>query len=281
MTNTLSPHDPDAIVAAWLEEGPVQLPETTRRAIDVGLRSTRQTRRVLDVPWRPTIMPSVARLAVAAAAIVIVAGGALYVLAPGNQTVGGPSAAPSPSAAAPSPTATAPSASPSAQANASPSQPLTWERYESARFHYRVEMPVGWTHSNPIDDLPDHLFPGEEVQYADRWDDPVDRFPYLIVAVIDPVPEADSAWLERAVAWLIADCDAADPVTVSVAGTTGERRRATCVGGLSTEVVFFRQAAGSIDRIFMIDSSANPADAALASEILDHVLATFTLTSPT
>ena len=249
--------------------------EVADRVIDDALLTIDHTpqRRVVSVPWRPNVMNPFARLAVAAAAIVIVAGGALYLLAPGNQTVGGPSAPPSPSVVAPS-------ASPSAQASASPSQPLAWETYESARFGYKMEVPVGWTHSNTIDDLPDHL-PGEEVQYAARWDEPVDRSPYLIVAIIDPAPEADSAWLERAVAGLIADCDAADPVTVSVAGTTGERRRATCMGGLATEIVFFRQGVGSIDRIFMIDSSAAPADAALASEILDHVLASFTLTSPT
>ena len=257
--------------------------EVADRVIDDALLTIDHTtqRRALSVPWMPNIMPSFAWLAVAAAAIVILAGGALYLLAPGNQTVGGPSTDPSPSAGAPSPTATAPSASPSAQASVAPSQPLAWETYESARFAYRMEVPVGWTHSNPTDDLPDHVFPGEEVQYADRWDEPVDRLPYLIVAVIDPAPEADSAWLERAVAGLIADCDAADPVTVSVAGTTGERRRATCVDGLAAEIVFFRQGVGSIDRIFMIDSRAAPTDAALASEILDHVLATFTLTSPT
>jgi hypothetical protein len=271
MTNPMSPRDPDAILAAWLEEGPTQLPETTRRAIGVGLRSTRQTRRVLDVPWRPTIMNPFVRLAVVAAAIVIVAGGALYLLPRENQTVGGPSAAPSPSVVAPS-------ASPSAQASASPSPPLAWETYEAARFGYKMEVPVGWTQSNAIDDLPDHL-PGEEVQYAARWDEPVNRSPYLIVAIIDAAPEADGAWLERTVARLIADCGAEDPVTVSVAGTTGERRRATCMGGLATEIVFFRQGVGSIDRIFMIESSAAPADAALASEILDHVLASFTFGS--
>jgi hypothetical protein len=278
MTNPMSPRDPDAILAAWLEDGPTQLPETTRRAIAVGLRSTSQTRRVLDVPWRPNVMNPFARLAVAAAAIVIVAGGALYLLAPGNQTIGGPSAAPSPSVVAPS-------ASPSAQASVSPSQPVAWESFTSRRFAYTMEVPVGWVYSNPIDDLPDDLFPGEEIQYADRWDDPADRFPYFIVAVIDPAPEADSAWLERAVARLIADCDAADPVTVSVSGTTGERRRATCTDGLATEIVFFSQGVGSIDRIFMIESSAAPADAApadaaIASEILDHILASFSFYGP-
>ena len=37
--------DPDAILAAWLDEGPDRLPEATRRAIAVTTRTTHQTRR--------------------------------------------------------------------------------------------------------------------------------------------------------------------------------------------------------------------------------------------
>ena len=36
--------DPDAILAAWLEEGPTALPEPTRRAIAVTTRTTTQRR---------------------------------------------------------------------------------------------------------------------------------------------------------------------------------------------------------------------------------------------
>ncbi len=44
--------DPDAILAAWLEEGPDRLPDATRRAIAVTTRTTHQSRRPRWVPWR-------------------------------------------------------------------------------------------------------------------------------------------------------------------------------------------------------------------------------------
>ena len=44
--------DPDAILAAWLEEGPNRLPDATRRAIAVTTRTTHQSRRPMWLPWR-------------------------------------------------------------------------------------------------------------------------------------------------------------------------------------------------------------------------------------
>jgi hypothetical protein len=406
--------------------------------IDAALSEIEHTpqRRVLDVPWRPNTMNPFVRLAVAAAAIVIVAGGALYLFSPGNQGVGGPTPAPSPTTTGePNPTpietatwlpfesarhgftlrypsdwtasqATEPwpfeavgatddtdpvfdrfvpatSSRPTVTAASSPlpngmsedewiaryrqpvvdefgatcfppreewervtvggfegglytgcayvesltfaggrayvvtvflgmgfdvdeatrellraflstmvltpesaddrpmpaavpSQALEWETYTSDRFQYRMDVPVGWLHSFPFDDLPDNLYPGDESQYADRWDQPVLRMPYLIVSVIDPAPESDDAWLERTVAQMISDCDASEPVEVSVAGTTGERRRMTCLRGLATEIVLFRD----VDRVYSIESSGVANDTATASEILDHVLETFQFTGP-
>lgn len=75
-----TPRDPDAILSAWLEEGPDQLPDATRRAIAVSTRTTRQTRHAMRVPWRINPMSSLARLALAAAVIVAVMGGALYLV---------------------------------------------------------------------------------------------------------------------------------------------------------------------------------------------------------
>ena len=46
--------DPDAILAAWLEEGPTGLPEPTRRAIAVSTRTT--TRRAAPM-WVPRRRP--------------------------------------------------------------------------------------------------------------------------------------------------------------------------------------------------------------------------------
>ena len=39
-TGMTGPRDPDAIIATWLEDGPIDLPEETRRAIVVGLRTS-------------------------------------------------------------------------------------------------------------------------------------------------------------------------------------------------------------------------------------------------
>ena len=68
--------DPDAILAAWLEEGPNQLPDTTRRAIAVSTRTTHQSRLPVWLPWRYPSMNGMTRFALAAAAVVaVVVGG--------------------------------------------------------------------------------------------------------------------------------------------------------------------------------------------------------------
>lgn len=90
--------DPDAILAAWLEEGPTGLPEATRRAIAVNTRTTDQRRRPIWMPRRRTAMNLYARWAVVAIAIVVSVGGALYFLAPAGGVGVTPTAAPPPSA---------------------------------------------------------------------------------------------------------------------------------------------------------------------------------------
>jgi hypothetical protein len=262
MTTPMSPRDPDAILAAWLEEGPAQLPETTRRAIAVDLRTTRQNRRVLDVPWRPNTMNPFARLAAVAAVIVIVAGGAVYLLQPGNQGVGGPPASPSPSVAPTRPTVSA-------------SPELSWETFTSDRFGYRIDVPTGWIHSAPIDDLPDELYPGDERDLADRWDVPVNRTPYLIVSRYDPAPaETVDAWLARDSALLEDACDVTEHPQSEVGGRPATRRTYLCPGGGAGDVVLLEHA-GSV---YGVEMGGAPRDAASMSEILDHVLSSFTFT---
>jgi hypothetical protein len=91
--------DPDAILAAWLEDGPTSLPEPTRRAIAVTTRTTTQRRHPLWVPRGRPLMNTYARWAVAAIAVVLAIGGAAYFLAPAGGQVGGPPN-PTPSATA-------------------------------------------------------------------------------------------------------------------------------------------------------------------------------------
>jgi hypothetical protein len=108
--------DPDAILAAWLEEGPTALPEPIRRSIAVNTRTTNQRRHPIWMPQRRPSMNTFARWAVATIAIVVAVGGAAYLLAPAGGGVGAPpSASPTSSpraTATPGPTV-APSPSPS------------------------------------------------------------------------------------------------------------------------------------------------------------------------
>jgi hypothetical protein len=259
--------EPDSVVMAWLEDGPDHLPEPTRRAIAVATRTTRQSRRGVAVPWRVPAMNPIPRLAWATLVVVAVTGGTLYLLSPANPGVGGPTPAP----ASPPASSVVPSASPEAT---NPSPSMAWEVFSSTRFGYEVDVPRDWIHSAPSDELPDDLYPGDEGAYADRWDQPVQRFPYLIVAVIDPDLETDAAWLERNVAAAVAACDASDPVALTVDGATAERRTATCGTGVATELVLFTHAG----RIYSIEINAATTDATTAGAILDHVLESFTFT---
>lgn len=90
--------DPDSILDAWLDEGPTDLPDATRRAILSSLPTTPQARRGPLAPWRSTRMSMVA----GAAAVLVVAIVGIGVLAlevgHGGNQVGGPSptAIPSP-----------------------------------------------------------------------------------------------------------------------------------------------------------------------------------------
>ena len=90
--------DLDLIVSTWLDEGPADLPDATRRAILTSLPTIRQARRGRFAPWRSTRMTTPFRLAAAAIVAVVAIGGAIYVLnPPGLFGPGGPSTTPVPS----------------------------------------------------------------------------------------------------------------------------------------------------------------------------------------
>lgn len=94
------PRDPETVLAAWLDEGPMDLPGETRRAILNALPTTPQARRGRFAPWRLP-MNGISRLATAAIVAVVAIGGTLYLIAP-RLGPGGPGETPT----APPPTAT-------------------------------------------------------------------------------------------------------------------------------------------------------------------------------
>ena len=123
--------DPDAILSAWLEEGPDLLPESTRRAIEVTTRTTNQARHLAWLPWGVTPMNGVTRLALATAAVIAVAVGGLVLLRPGSDGSGvGVPGSPVPSASASIP--------------ASASIAAMTQSFTSEKYGYSVRYPADW-----------------------------------------------------------------------------------------------------------------------------------------
>jgi len=91
-----TPRHPDEILAAWLDEGPVRLPDATRRAIVVALPTTTQRRHAWSAPWRFPTMSTIPKLAIGAVAIIALVLGGVLLLGPGRDGAGGPQATPTP-----------------------------------------------------------------------------------------------------------------------------------------------------------------------------------------
>jgi hypothetical protein len=129
MTGTNATRDPDSVLAAWLDEGPTDLPDATRRAILTALPTTPQARDGLFAPRRSTLMNTFARGA-AVLVVAVVAIGALALLTGGRSGVGGPSPS-----AIPSPTTPA----------SAPPLPALDATFVSKSYGYQVKYPTGWT----------------------------------------------------------------------------------------------------------------------------------------
>jgi hypothetical protein len=103
----------ETTLGAWLDEGPMDLPDVTRRAILTSLPVTQQARRGLFAPGRFFPMPTFYRAVALVAILVVAAGGAALLIGRmGQSNVAAPVATPT---ASPTPAATplAPSAQPS------------------------------------------------------------------------------------------------------------------------------------------------------------------------
>ena len=157
--------DPEAIIAAWLGEGPDLLPETTRRAIAVSTRTTHRSRPPLGLSWTGPNKNGVTRYAVAAVAIVAVVVGGLSFLRPGTGQpagVGGPGS-PAPSASASPSTSPPPPGSPAVSV-----EPLT-QAFTSPTFGYSMKYPTDWTVTPTIGVGPDSGAADEFDSGAPGW----------------------------------------------------------------------------------------------------------------
>jgi len=135
--------DPETILDAWLDEGPTDLPDATRRAILAALPTTQQARRGPFAPWRFAFMTTTTRLAAMALVAVVAIGGAIYLIGQ-RPGVGGPVATP-PAATGPTsgptvaPTSTVPAASSDVPLDTS-----LWTAFTSTRNGATAKFPPDW-----------------------------------------------------------------------------------------------------------------------------------------
>lgn len=131
--------DPDVILAAWLDDGPTELPSATRRAISIAVRTTPQARASLGLPARRPLMSRIPALAGAAA--LIAAGVGLFAIgmpkSPG--VVGGVAVSTPTSSPGMTPSVAPPSSTPTAPIDAS-----GWTPFVSARYGFKLGVPPGW-----------------------------------------------------------------------------------------------------------------------------------------
>jgi len=135
--------DPDRLIRAFLDEGPDQLPDRSYDAVRSHIDRTRQ--RAVIGPWREPRMSNVMRIALAAAAVVVVAF-AGYNLLPEDRGPGGPSPSPSPSPTAaptPTPAPTGPVALPST-GDLAPGTYYIDDRAITQAKRLTLTVPAGW-----------------------------------------------------------------------------------------------------------------------------------------
>jgi hypothetical protein len=131
MTGTNATRDPDSVLAAWLDEGPTDLPDATRRAILTALPTTPQAR---GGPFATRTSPQMtlfARGAGLLVAAVVVIGVVAFAIGPRGNT-GGPGTSPSKSL------------EPSGAAS-QPPLPTLDATFVSPTYGYQVDYPTGWT----------------------------------------------------------------------------------------------------------------------------------------
>lgn len=144
--------DSEKTLAAWFDEGPMDLPDATRRAIITAIPTTPQARRGLFAPRRFSQMNTYTRLVATAFVAVIAVGGALYLLGP-RPGVGGNPATPTLPSATPSPSPLSTASQPAtASLPALPLDTSKWTKYPASRYGYSMAYPDLWMHAPATED---------------------------------------------------------------------------------------------------------------------------------
>jgi hypothetical protein len=130
--------DPETILTAWLDEGPSDLPDATRRAILTALPTTRRARSGPFAPWRFSQMLIYPRVAAAVLVTVIAVGGTMYLLGQRNP-VGAPASTDTQATRTPTPSA------PIEKPTPAPPDTSLWNPFTSAFYGFSVKHPGAWT----------------------------------------------------------------------------------------------------------------------------------------
>ena len=205
-----APHDLDRQLAAFLSDGPTELPDPSFDAVRDRMETTRQ--RVVLGPWRVPDMSKFFPYVIGTAAVVVAVVFGIQILRPAEPS--GPAALPSvqPSAT-PSPTpSTAPSASPAAS-----TPPLT-ETFTSQLHGISVSYPKGWTAEAATEPWTDGTHqPISTDSFADDLYHPV-LTDHLFLSFASQ-PLGDSTPDEWVAAQMAGECPATEPIAVD--GATG------------------------------------------------------------
>jgi hypothetical protein len=252
------------IARAFMAGGPTQLADRVLESSLAEVHHTRQRRVLLRGPWRTPVMNVYTKLA--AAAVVVVAVGALGVwfLSPGSSSApvgGAPAESASPSASSePSPTP-----SPRPTASPVPTPPPLSETFTSTRYGISLAIPDGWTTQPGTEAWDGAAFPNYGDPSVDLIHDPV-RQGELWLMVTSLQAADPGIWPQDQFAG--SGCSITDRVTVDgISGLIGSDFTST-----DCSVVFVSTAGGRGYQIRLYDSTGLPwYDRAWFDEVLATV----------
>ena len=180
MTRLAASPEFDPRVADWLEGDPDRAPEQVLTTVLAAFPSIPQ-RPASRLPWRPDQMN---RYALGAAAVisVVLVGVVLMILRPSQETVGGPSPAPTTASSVPPPVAVGPLA----------------QSFSSIRHLYEISYPSGWTVTQGTAPWQ----PGTRTGWGDPALDVIQGSGARLVASSQALAKGDTPDL-----WLVAYCE--------------------------------------------------------------------------